>query len=213
MKITKHSYRIVASAAAAAIAAGGVLATTQAVGHADGTTSSSYSGDHAEGDHVSAYAAGYGSAGNPTEGKPATAPATAPWSKSTVRLRAALSGDQEVDTVGDPDATASITIKIDPTSGRVAYRKFVQSNLLAPEGETITNLHIHQGARGTNGDVVVDLTEAASKNLLSGSVTVDPAITARIAANPGNYYVNVHTAEFPKGAVRGQLGSCSTMAW
>ncbi|MBS1786273.1 MAG: CHRD domain-containing protein [Acidobacteria bacterium] len=27
-----------------------------------------------------------------------------------------------------------------------------------------------------------------------------------IMKNPGNYYVNVHTAEFPNGAIRGQLG-------
>jgi len=27
--------------------------------------------------------------------------------------------------------------------------------------------------------------------------------------NPANYYVNVHTKEFPKGALRGQLSASS----
>jgi CHRD domain len=115
-----------------------------------------------------------------------------------------------VGTVGDPDARARITITLDPATGRVTYSGFRQSYLLAPEGETVTKLHIHQGVKGTNGDVVVDLTEAALANLLTGSVTADKAVVARIAANPGNYYVNVHTAAFPNGAVRGQLAGCVT---
>jgi len=36
-------------------------------------------------------------------------------------------------------------------------------------------------------------------------VTVDATVAAAILAHPKGYYVNVHTAAFPNGAVRGQL--------
>jgi hypothetical protein len=62
--------------------------------------------------------------------------------------------------------------------------------------------HIHPGVAGVNGSPVVDFGGS-----LSGCVSgVDPALIGDIIANPSAYYFNVHTAEFPGGAVRGQLG-------
>jgi hypothetical protein len=51
---------------------------------------------------------------------------------------------------------------------------------------------------------VVPFTTPASGSS-SGCATVAPELFNEIAANPGNFYVNVHNAEFPGGAVRGQL--------
>ena len=71
--------------------------------------------------------------------------------------------------------------------------------------------HIHKGARGENGPVVVNLawpqdgqagdclSESTAGKFLNGGSVKD------ILANPQNYYVNVHNSEFPGGAVRGQL--------
>ena len=67
--------------------------------------------------------------------------------------------------------------------------------------------HIHKAKAGTNGDVVVPFfanespLDASSK---SGCVQAKAAVVQGLAANPGNYYVNVHSPEFPKGAIRGQ---------
>jgi hypothetical protein len=76
--------------------------------------------------------------------------------------------------------------------------------------------HIHKGALGTNGAVVVPLFTAegglpASISGVAGSVTgLDPKLTATIAGDPGEFYTNLHTAEFPGGAVRGQLFRAGT---
>lgn len=71
--------------------------------------------------------------------------------------------------------------------------------------------HIHEGAAGTNGPVVVNLAAPADGNAAdcltegeAGTFVGDQTV-AEILANPGNYYVNVHNAEYPGGAVRGQL--------
>ena len=39
----------------------------------------------------------------------------------------------------------------------------------------------------------------------TGCVNVDPAVAQQILDNPGDFYVNVHTSDFPNGAIRGQL--------
>ena len=64
--------------------------------------------------------------------------------------------------------------------------------------------HIHRGAAGTNGPVVVDFMEPV--NGLNGCVHADAALIKDIRQDPSGYYVNVHTTMFPVGEVRGQLG-------
>jgi len=69
--------------------------------------------------------------------------------------------------------------------------------------------HIHKGAAGVAGGVVVDAKGAPdAQGMYKGTATdVDAALLADIMANPANYYYNVHNADFPAGAIRGQLAS------
>ncbi|MFI6503194.1 CHRD domain-containing protein [Nonomuraea typhae] len=73
-----------------------------------------------------------------------------------------------------------------------------------------TNGHVHRGARGVNGPVVADFF-ADAKGLpasitgAAGSAGAKAAVVRGINRNPGNWYTNLHTKEFPGGAVRGQL--------
>jgi len=85
-----------------------------------------------------------------------------------------------------------------------------------------TGAHIHEAARGENGPIVANLAAPADGNaadcLTEGEVGpgttpkfptdtqgVPLTTVAEILADPGDYYVNVHNAEFPGGAIRGQL--------
>ncbi|MER5176960.1 CHRD domain-containing protein [Streptomyces sp. NPDC002896] len=122
------------------------------------------------------------------------------------KLRALADGGQEVPTgdpkrVGDPDGH-SITF-LYPESGRVGY-SLAWVNIGAPLAG-----HIHQGALGRNGDVKIPLfVSAVPKNIfaISGTVSVpDPSVISGIKKNPTGFYSNLHTEEFPDGAVRGQL--------
>lgn len=78
--------------------------------------------------------------------------------------------------------------------------------LLATGVDKPTAAHIHLGAEGQAGAPVVTLANPADGD--SGAcVAVRPDIAAALVANPGGYYVNVHNAAYPAGAVRGQLRS------
>ncbi|MFF0746401.1 CHRD domain-containing protein [Streptomyces sp. NPDC004111] len=120
---------------------------------------------------------------------------------------ASLNGANEVPVpggpaVGDRDGVALEFVKVvdDVVSFAVKWRGT----------DRPTALHIHQGARGTNGAVRIDFTKELGKGgagrTASGSVRVtDRALLSALKADPTGFYANLHTKEFPGGAVRGQL--------
>jgi hypothetical protein len=67
--------------------------------------------------------------------------------------------------------------------------------------------HIHRGNSRTAGPVLVTLTHPTSGNpgASSNCVEIDDALASQILRRPNRFYVNVHTADFPNGAVRGTL--------
>ena len=133
-------------------------------------------------------------------------------------LEAALSGRNEVATdatnrriVGDRDGRGEVYVfGVDGDPTTLCYV------LTVSRIEPATAAHIHKGAPGENGPVVANLAAPADGNaadcLTEGEV--GPGTTPKfptgetvqnILQNPGDYYVNVHNAEYPGGAIRGQL--------
>jgi len=112
-------------------------------------------------------------------------------------LFATLRGDNDIPP-GDPDGFGYARVTIDLDDNTVCYQ------LSVAQTDPPVAAHIHSGGPGENGPVVVPF-EAPTTGLSKGCVDVDPALAADIVANPNSYYVNVHTAAFPPGAVRGQL--------
>ncbi|MBD3730299.1 MAG: CHRD domain-containing protein [Sphingomonadales bacterium] len=110
-------------------------------------------------------------------------------------LFTALDGASEVDG-GDADAYADFSAKLDPKAGKICY-------MLASGGLTPTAAHIHEGKEGANGAPVVTLEETGSSG--EKCVDADATLIRKIGKAPENYYVNVHSAKYPNGAIRGQL--------
>ena len=70
--------------------------------------------------------------------------------------------------------------------------------------QTIVAAHIHKGKAGVAGPVVVPF---GAHYKSKGCTTTTAAIAAAIQRNPAAYYVNVHNAKYPGGALRGMLRS------
>ena len=113
-------------------------------------------------------------------------------------LTADLSGAEEVPGPGDPDGTGAATITVNHGQSEVCFELTVE------DIDTATAAHIHVGAFGVPGPVVVGLAPPATGSS-SGCVAAAPEVIEAILQNPAGYYVNVHNAAFPAGAVRGQL--------
>lgn len=110
-------------------------------------------------------------------------------------LHATLTGSAETPK-GDPDGrgTAEITI----TGRRVCWE------ITVSKVQTILAAHIHKGRPGIAGPVVVPFGKTFKSK---GCTTTTAAIAAAIVRSPSAYYVNVHNAKYPAGALRGQLRS------
>ena len=112
---------------------------------------------------------------------------------------ASASGTQEVPRTGST-ATGRGFVTYD-SAKRTMAGKLTVTDIAA------TLAHIHQAPAGTNGPVIVPLTQAAagSSDWLVSSTT--PAMTveqAQALLSEGLYY-NAHSAAFPGGEIRGQL--------
>jgi hypothetical protein len=109
-----------------------------------------------------------------------------------------LTGATEVPGPGDSDGSGTAKLTLNPGKGEVCYELTV-ANI-----QEATAAHIHEGAAGKAGSVKVGL-EAPKGGTAKGCKSAEAAVIQEIMQNPANYYVNIHNAEFPQGAVRGQL--------
>jgi hypothetical protein len=109
-----------------------------------------------------------------------------------------LTGAAEVPGPGDPQGSGTLQLTIDPDKGEVCYELNV-----ANMQEAIA-AHIHEGAVGKEGPVTVAL-DAPKTGSAKGCTRANAPVIIAIMQKPDGYYVNVHNAAFPKGAVRGQL--------
>lgn len=103
--------------------------------------------------------------------------------------------------VGDPNGRGEAYV-FSTGGGVICY--VIEVSKIGPA----TAAHIHEAAAGSNGPVVVTLSAPTNGSSAGCIDTGDADLAADIALRESsNYYVNVHNAEFPGGAVRAQLGN------
>lgn len=148
---------------------------------------------------------------------PAAASVSAEESQQS-NFSARLTGAQEVPAVVT-GATGRATFEITDNDTKIHFR--ISSKGL----DRITQAHIHVGARGTNGPIILFLFPFTATGVngegwsVSGTVTAAdliPRPTATPAVNTfadavkairsGNTYANIHTVAHPGGEIRGQIG-------
>ena len=112
------------------------------------------------------------------------------------------------------DAVGSVTFDLtrNSTGAITAGEVVFYFNYKFPGPVTISGLHIHQGAKGANGGIVVDSgtsepADADGQGNLTKVVSGVPATLQAILDNPRGYYVNLHTTmpAHPLGALREQM--------
>jgi hypothetical protein len=109
-----------------------------------------------------------------------------------------LTGEAEVPGPGDPDGSGTATLTVNPGLGTVCYTIEVAGV------DPLTAAHIHKAPSTDPGPVVVPL-KVGPLGGTGCTEGVDLQLLVDIITNPSAYYVNVHNAAYPAGALRGQL--------
>lgn len=142
----------------------------------------------------------------PTTAAPTATPAT------SVVLTAILLSTEEVPPIASAEATctgtATVTLNKAANSG-----KFDVEVKGCPATTEPNIMHIHRGAKGANGGVVVNSGLVAGEwKLTAGAgtisktiATIDAALLNEIATNPSGFYYNLHSTLHAGGVIRGQL--------
>ena len=117
-------------------------------------------------------------------------------------LSAILNGANEVGP-GDPDGSGIMNLTLNSGQEEICFDLTV-ADIASP-----TRAHIHRAVAGQNGPIVVfffdTVVDPPIPVAFNGCVNVPRDLVKDIRQNPSDFYVNVHNAEFPGGAIRGQL--------
>ena len=122
-------------------------------------------------------------------------PNLAAWHAVTI-----LRGSEVVPPPGDPDGQGAAEVRAGDGDGEACFGIEVSGVALPAVAA-----HVHEAPPGENGPAVLTLAAPDDDGVVSGCTTADPGVLAAIGAEPENFYVDVHTADFPDGAVRGRL--------
>jgi len=114
------------------------------------------------------------------------------------RFTVLMTGDLERPGPGDADGAATAVFRVNAGQRRICYTLAVQ------DIEPAVAAHIHRAPTTLPGPVVVPL-DAPTDGNSENCTTVTRALAQEIIRSPTSFYVNVHNAPFPAGAIRGNL--------
>jgi len=114
-------------------------------------------------------------------------------------LSTGMTGAEEAPGPGDPDGSGFAEFTFNVGQREVCF------TLTAADIAAATASHIHVAPAGIPGPIVVPLVPPTDGSSSGCVADVDRDLMKDILMNPEAYYVNVHNADFPPGAIRGQL--------
>lgn len=112
-------------------------------------------------------------------------------------VSAKLKGSNEVPVAGDPNGAGFVVVTFNANKGTACWKFKGVKGVAAPNAA-----HIHKGRKGTAGPVTIAF---GATYKAAGCAKAPKATIEKIETNPNRYYVNVHNAKYPAGALRGQL--------
>lgn len=144
--------------------------------------------------------------------KTTAAPTPSPTPQTKFVFTADLKSTEENPPIASAEATCagSATVTLDQAAKTGVFEMTVRS---CPADTEIANAHIHKGAKGVNGAVVVPSGLAAGEFKLTGGAgtltkniaTIDAALLSEILASPDGFYFNIHSKTNAGGVIRAQL--------
>lgn len=151
-----------------------------------------------------------------------SSPSTTTSGTTTTRFTAALLPANETPPVTNAESTASGTATIDLNVTRDATGAITAQSINFqvtmqgfPSTSVVNIAHIHTGAAGVAGGILVSTTLNPGEVVLTNGagnfsrIGVTGGLTAAVAQsfidNPAGFYFNVHTTANPGGVMRGQL--------
>jgi hypothetical protein len=125
---------------------------------------------------------------------------------ATARFETTLTGAKEKPGPGDADGRGVAAVKLSKSKSRVCVTIKKVTNLALPA----TMAHIHQASATSAGPIRVTLAPPKAKKVgrpgkSKSCAVVSAALLNHLLTYPQDFYVNVHTTQFPDGAIRGQL--------
>jgi hypothetical protein len=128
--------------------------------------------------------------------------------KGGARLEATLSSAAEFPGPGDPDLSGSADLVVNPRKGTICFD--VDLDAASSGADTVVAIHVHPGLVGEACVAAQDCPPAidldfAGEGLEGCAKKLGKQLLSSIVDEPDQFYLHVHTARFPAGAVRGQL--------
>jgi hypothetical protein len=156
-----------------------------------------------------------GCSSNSTTTPTTTAPSNTPVFTATLLPASEVPPIVGAEAAGSGTATITFHLTRDSTNTITAATvDFLCSFSGFPAGTVLTAAHIHPGAVGVNGGVVISTNIApgtevtmpnGSGSLVHSNNSLTPSDVQGIINNPAGYYFNIHTPANPGGVARGQL--------
>ena len=126
-----------------------------------------------------------------------TTSAPPPLPPKPQRLSASLSGTKSGQKGGDADGQGSAVLDAHPGRDQLCLT-LVMSGI-----DPVTTVHLHEGSVEASGPVVANF--QPTPGMSATCVVVPDRLLKTIRKDPSRYYLEVHTSQFPEGALRGQL--------